>query len=294
MANSNSVWAWDPTSLDNTDSDSASPIPESMDAGDTTYRLRDSRAITRKYLNDTVIGITTGGTSTAYTVTTAQTIDTLFDRFPICIIPHTNCGNNPTLAINAVSAKNLKQIDGTAILADYLVSGIPYLFAYYNAGTELRLVCPLAADITAEIAAATAGTFGDLTDFIDATDDVALTGDAIWDATASVSVTMDNAIEFDMANATGSFNFKLSATLNTDTTFSIANEKVGRQFTVSFTCDGTARVVTFPAGSITPSGFAADRKKTFAASQKHRLTCFVPEAGVYEWYPAENLRELTA
>lgn len=293
MTNSRSPWAWDPTSLNNTDSDPGSPITEPMEAGLTNDRMRDTRADARKYLNDTVIGITTGGSGTLYTATTEQTITDLFDRFPICIIPHTVCGANPELAVNSIAEVPLKQVNGNAIAAGYLEEGIPYLFAYNEAEAQFRLVGPLAAAITAEIAAATAGTFGDLTDFINATDDTALTGDAIWDAAVSVSLTMDAAIDIDMANSTGAFNFKLSATLNTDTTISISNEKVGRVFTVRFTCDGTARIWTFPSGSVTPSGFDTDLKKTFAASQSHMATCYVPETGVYIWTFAENIRALT-
>lgn len=293
MANSSSPWAWHVTPANNTTADPDSPILEPMAAGDTNDRMRDTRAFMRRFLDDTIVGIDTAGTSTAYTATTEQTITNLPDGFRICIVPHINSGADPTLAINAVAAISIKQMNGGAIAADYLVLGVSYELSFNEAANQLRLVWPLPAAITAEIGAATGIVFGDLTDYILATDDVALTGAAIWNSAASVTLTMDNAIAIDMKGVAGCFNFKLSTALNTNTTLSITNERGGAQFTLRFTCDSSARTITYPVGAVTTDGFAASRTKVFAASQSHMLTCYVPEAGVSIWGAFENLREAT-
>ncbi|WP_059043929.1 hypothetical protein [Paenibacillus rubinfantis] len=71
---------------------------------------------------------TTGGTSTAYTVTLDPAPATLPGGFGITIVPHVANGANPTLKIGNFTALPLKDQKGNAYAAGKLLAGKPYAF----------------------------------------------------------------------------------------------------------------------------------------------------------------------
>ncbi|KKN32018.1 hypothetical protein LCGC14_0818200, partial [marine sediment metagenome] len=74
--------------------------------------------------------ITTGGTSTVYTYTSAETI-TSYDDGPVFGVDfHTACGASPTINIDGFGAKSLKWPDGTALIANDVLTGQKALMAY--------------------------------------------------------------------------------------------------------------------------------------------------------------------
>jgi hypothetical protein len=91
---------------------------------------------------DDLYGRTTSGTSTAYTVTTGSTFASASDMSGavFCIIPHTTSGASPTLAVDGLTARQIRLSTGVNVPTGALVSGTPYLVKYVHATTEFILV----------------------------------------------------------------------------------------------------------------------------------------------------------
>jgi microcystin-dependent protein len=77
--------------------------------------------------------ITTGGSSTAFTVTTYSTFDTLANMAGnlVAFTPHTANGAAPTLNVDGLGAKPLRPSTGVELGSNVLLAGTPY-FALYN------------------------------------------------------------------------------------------------------------------------------------------------------------------
>ena len=87
---------------------------------------------------DDLYGLTTGGTSTAYTVTTNATYASASDMSGaiFTIVPNATSGASPTLAVDGLTARAINISTGVAVPTGYLVSGTPYLVKYVHASTE--------------------------------------------------------------------------------------------------------------------------------------------------------------
>ena len=70
----------------------------------------------------------TSGTSTSYTVTLDPAPATIPEGFAITIVPHVDCGANPTLNINGKGAIALRNNEGEPLVAGDLLAGVPYNF----------------------------------------------------------------------------------------------------------------------------------------------------------------------
>ena len=91
---------------------------------------------------DDLYGLTTGGTSTAYTVTTNSTYASASDMSGavFTIIPNATSGASPTLAVDGLTARAINISTGVAVPTGYLVSGTPYLVKYVHASTEFIVI----------------------------------------------------------------------------------------------------------------------------------------------------------
>lgn len=91
-------------------------------------------ATLRKWGNDISGAITTGGSSTAFTVTSHSLYDSLahMDGQLIAFTPHTTCGATVTLNVDGLRAKPLRSAPGAELPAGVLVQGTPYLALYSN------------------------------------------------------------------------------------------------------------------------------------------------------------------
>lgn len=97
-----------------------------------------------KYRDDIAGAITTGGTSTAYTVSSYQVFQSLSEMGGqvIAFTPHaTNGAGSPniTLNVDSLGAKSVQLSPGVELPAGTLVQGSPYV-ALYNAGTGTFLL----------------------------------------------------------------------------------------------------------------------------------------------------------
>jgi microcystin-dependent protein len=86
------------------------------------------------YRDDIAGAITTGGTSTAYTVTSYQVFDTLahMSGHVIAFTPHATNGATVTLNVDGLGAKPLRTAPSVELLAGTLVQGTPYTALYNN------------------------------------------------------------------------------------------------------------------------------------------------------------------
>src|SRR5215470_10370718 len=95
---------------------------------------RAMMAATAKYRDDIAGAILTGGSLTAYTVSSYQVFDTLAHLHgqTIAFTPHTTNGATVTLNVDSLGAKPLRSAPNTDLLAGIIVQGTPYVAVYNN------------------------------------------------------------------------------------------------------------------------------------------------------------------
>src|SRR3981189_1959519 len=93
---------------------------------------RAMMAATAKYRDDIAGAIVTGGTSTAYTVSSYEVFDTLahMNGQMIAFTPHATNGATVTLNVDGLGAKPLRCAPSTELLAGVLIQGTPYVAVY--------------------------------------------------------------------------------------------------------------------------------------------------------------------
>jgi len=93
-----------------------------------------------EYRDDISGSLTTGGTSTAYTLTTNQGLATPTPTTGqlIALVPHTTNGNAATLSADGGSAYPIQTSTGVAIGAGTLVQGTPYTLTFNGTAWMLR------------------------------------------------------------------------------------------------------------------------------------------------------------
>jgi microcystin-dependent protein len=131
------VASWSQTAANNATADSAVNWAEGMAPSAVNDSARAMMASVAKWRDD-LQGITTGGSSTAYTVTTSQTFASLGNLTlqTITIIPHATSGAAPTLSVDGLGAQNLRLVSGEAPPVGAFVAGTPYLVRYNNSVPE--------------------------------------------------------------------------------------------------------------------------------------------------------------
>jgi hypothetical protein len=94
-----------------------------------------------EYRDDIAGSITTGGSSTAYTLTSNAGFDSLahMSGQQIAFVPHVTNGAAPTLNVDGLGAKPLRSSPGVELPSGALIAGTPYVATYYNADTALYL-----------------------------------------------------------------------------------------------------------------------------------------------------------
>ena len=128
---------WSKTASSNASSDPAINWAEGQAPSSVNDSARALMASVAKWRDD-LYGLTTGGTSTAFTVTTNSTYASASDMSGavFTIIPNATSGASPTLAVDGLTARAINISTGVAVPTGYLVSGTPYLVKYVHASTE--------------------------------------------------------------------------------------------------------------------------------------------------------------
>jgi microcystin-dependent protein len=129
-------WKWSRTAASNANSDSSIDWAEGMDPAAINDSGRAMMAAAAKYRDDVAGAITTGGTSTAYTVSSYQSFDSLahLDGAVIAFTPHVTNDDAPTLNVDGLGARYLRGTSGANLPAGVLVAGTPYMALYNNIG----------------------------------------------------------------------------------------------------------------------------------------------------------------
>lgn len=126
-----SVFKWSQTPGSNDDIDSTINLQEGQSPGSLNNSARAMMAAIAKYRDDVSGNLVTGGTSTAYTLTTNQTFTALTDGIFVAARMSATSGTDPTLNVDSLGAKDIL-IDATPtnVPSGALVSGQVYLFVY--------------------------------------------------------------------------------------------------------------------------------------------------------------------
>jgi microcystin-dependent protein len=132
---------WSKTAASNGNTDSSVNWLEGQAPSTVNDSARAMMARIKEW-HDDLGGITTGGTSTAYTVTTNRvfTSAALMDKAIITLIPHTTSGAAPTLAVDGLTARQIRSATGVNLLTGALTASTPYTLIYLNATTEFIVI----------------------------------------------------------------------------------------------------------------------------------------------------------
>lgn len=120
MAVSEEVWGWSKTAASNATADSSINWAEGQTPGSVNNSARSMMAAIAKLRDDQGGQLTTAGTSTAYTLTTNQGLDTLADGVRVHAVIDEACGASPTLNVDGLGAKPIHRNNGGALIANEL------------------------------------------------------------------------------------------------------------------------------------------------------------------------------
>src|SRR4051812_9361641 len=134
MANTGGVYPWSQTQATNATADTTVNWAEGQAPSTVNDSARNMMASVAKWRDDIAGAIATGGTSTAYTVTSYQVFDTLAHMSGqlIAFTPHTTSGATVTLNVDSLGAKPLRSAPNVELPAGMLVQGTPYVALYNN------------------------------------------------------------------------------------------------------------------------------------------------------------------
>lgn len=134
-------YLWSRTAASNATADSNVNWAEGMAPSAVNDSARSMMASLAGYRDDIAGAITTGGTSTAYTVTTYQVFDTLahLSGQIVAFTPHTTNGATVTLNVDGLGAKPLRSAPSVELPAGVLIEGTPYVALYNNSDQAFYL-----------------------------------------------------------------------------------------------------------------------------------------------------------
>lgn len=134
-------FTWSTTEASNANADATINWAEGQAPSSVNNSARAMMAAAAKYRKD-MGGVTTGGSSTVYTLVSTQVFSSLanMNLNSFVIIPHTTNGAAPTLNVDGLGAKALNASTGVAVASGALLAGTPYLVTYFNATSEFILV----------------------------------------------------------------------------------------------------------------------------------------------------------
>lgn len=134
-------WSWSKTAASNATADGTINYAEGQAPSSINDSARAAMARTAEWRDDISGTITTGGTSTAYTVTSNQVFDTLahMNGAMIAFVPHATNGATVTLNVDSLGAKALRLSPSVELQSGVLILGTPYVATYVNADSSWYL-----------------------------------------------------------------------------------------------------------------------------------------------------------
>jgi microcystin-dependent protein len=135
------LYKWSQTASSDATADSTINWAEGQSPSSVNDSARAMMAATAKYRDDIAGAIVTGGTSTAYTVSSYQVFDTLahLNGQTIAFTPHATNGATVTLNVDLLGAKPLRTAPGVELLAGTIIQGTPYVAIYNNSDSAFYL-----------------------------------------------------------------------------------------------------------------------------------------------------------
>jgi hypothetical protein len=136
------VVSWSQTAATNATADSAVNWAEGMAPSAVNDSARAQMASVAKYRDDQAGSLVTGGSSTAYTLTTNQVFATLaaMSGQSVRVKFHATSGAAPTLNVDTLGAKAVVTVTGTAVATGALVANNIYELVYANGSNEWILI----------------------------------------------------------------------------------------------------------------------------------------------------------
>lgn len=128
------LYKWSQTASADATADGTINWAEGQSPSSINDSARAMMAATAKYRDDIAGAIVTGGTSTAYSVTSYQVFDTLahLGGQMIAFTPHATNGATVTLNVDSLGAKPLRAQPSVELPAGSLILGTPYVATYNN------------------------------------------------------------------------------------------------------------------------------------------------------------------
>jgi microcystin-dependent protein len=128
------LYKWSQTATADANADSTINWSEGQSPSSVNDSARAMMAATAKYRDDIAGAIVTGGTSTAYTVSSYEVFDTLarLNGQMIAFTPHATNAATVTLNVDGLGAKPLRSAPSAELPAGTLVAGTPYVALYNN------------------------------------------------------------------------------------------------------------------------------------------------------------------
>lgn len=132
---------WSRTAASNATADSTVNWAEGMAPSAVNDSARAMMASTAAFRDDIAGAIATGGSSTAYTVSSFQVFDSLshLNGQMIAFTPHTTNGATVTLNVDGLGAKPLRAQPSVDLQSGVLIQGTPYAALYNNADAAFYL-----------------------------------------------------------------------------------------------------------------------------------------------------------
>jgi microcystin-dependent protein len=128
------LYKWSQTAASDATADSTINWAEGQAPSSVNDSARAMMAATAKYRDDIAGAIVTGGTSTAYSVSSYEVFDTLahLNGQMIAFTPHVTNGATVTLNVDSLGARPLRTAPNTELLAGTVIQGTPYVAVYNN------------------------------------------------------------------------------------------------------------------------------------------------------------------
>lgn len=128
------LYIWSKTAATNASVDSSINYSEGQAPSTINDSARAAMARLAEYRDDISATITTGGTSTALTLTSNQVFSTLalMNGAMVAFVPNVTTGGTVTLNVDGLGAKPLRSSPGAELPVGALILGAPYVATYNN------------------------------------------------------------------------------------------------------------------------------------------------------------------
>lgn len=131
-------WKWSRNASANAGADASVNWAEGMPPSAVNDSGRAMMAAVAKYRDDISGAIVTGGSATAFTLSSYQQFDSLahMDGAMIAFTPHATNTGAATLNVDGQGAKPLRILPGQDIIGGTIILGTPYVATYFNTAGE--------------------------------------------------------------------------------------------------------------------------------------------------------------